>query len=197
MSGEGDASAGLWVFGYASLIWEPGFPHDAAVRATLHGCHRALCIYSWIYRGTRDRPGLAFGLDRGGSCEGMALHVPPLMVSETLTYLHRREMVTHTYREVYYPVTLHTEPRREVRALCYIADRQHPQYAGKMPPEMQAAIIRTRRGRSGRNVDYVLNTARHLRELGIHDPRLDSVVARLPRAVAPVCLAERLFNFRH
>ena len=82
---------GLWVFGYGSLMWRPGFPHEEAVHAILAGAHRALCIYSHVHRGTPRLPGLVLGLDAGGRCEGIAYYVPPLYAQTTLGYLRRRE----------------------------------------------------------------------------------------------------------
>ena len=92
----------LWLFGYGSLMWNPGFPHRVAEPALLHGWHRSFCIYSHRYRGTPERPGLVLGLDRGGSCRGMAFRVGAAHAAEALHYLWEREMVGGVYhmREV-------------------------------------------------------------------------------------------------
>jgi glutathione-specific gamma-glutamylcyclotransferase len=172
---------GLWVFGYGSLMWRPGFPHDEAVHAILAGAHRALCVYSHVHRGTPRLPGLVLGLDAGGRCEGIAYNVPARHVQRTLNYLRRREQQNNVYRPVFRSVTLQDEARREVRALCYFVRRDHRQYAGRLPLEIQAQLVRRSRGKSGRNIDYVMNTLRHLRECGICDEGLEALVTRFGR----------------
>ena len=128
-----DPAAGdLWVFGYGSLMWRPGFDFVERVDARLIGAHRALCVYSFVHRGTPERPGLVLGLDRGGACRGIAFRVAAAKRAETVAYLRAREQVTMVYREFVRPVRLKTNPERAVPALCYMVDRSHPQYAGRL-----------------------------------------------------------------
>ena len=175
MTGGGD----LWVFGYGSLMWRPGFPYEEAVHATLAGAHRALCVYSHVHRGTPLRPGLVLGLDIGGTCEGIAFRVAPRHAQATLAYLKRREQVTNVYQPVSRRVTLRLEVPGTRRALCYMVNRRHRQYAGDLPLDEQARLVRRSQGRSGKNTDYVLNTVRHLRGCGVVDHRLERLVAML------------------
>ena len=102
-------SADTWVFGYGSLMWNPGFAYAEARRARLTGYHRAFCIYSIHYRGTERRPGLVLGLDRGGVCEGIAFRLAPETRAATLAYLRRRELIYGVYREALVPVHLATD----------------------------------------------------------------------------------------
>lgn len=167
----------FWVFGYGSLMWNPGFVPVSRSRAVVHGLHRALCVHSWVHRGTPDNPGLVLGLDRGGSCRGMAFEVPGDRHEEVLGYLRERELVTNVYFEARRPVRL--ESGRKIEALVYVVDRAHSQYAGRMSDAEIARIVSRSAGRSGHNLDYVLNTVRHLREEGIHDPHLEAVARSL------------------
>ncbi|HVW92644.1 MAG TPA: gamma-glutamylcyclotransferase [Devosia sp.] len=166
-----------WVFGYGSLIWRPGFDFVASERGLLRGAHRSLCIYSHIYRGTPEVPGLVFGLAHGGSCGGMAFAVADAAWPETLAYLRERELVTDVYREVVRPVRL--QSGQMVAATAYVVDERHEQYAGQLSLEAQAAIVRRGFGSSGANTEYVLNTAAHLRRLGIRDRALEALVLLL------------------
>ncbi|MHC2573907.1 cation transport regulator ChaC [Rhizobium leguminosarum] len=56
----------FWVFGYGSLMWNPGFEFMERAEALVYGYRRSLCVRSFVHRGTRDNPGLVLGLDRGG-----------------------------------------------------------------------------------------------------------------------------------
>jgi len=167
----------FWVFGYGSLIWRPGFAHVETRRATLRGYRRALCVYSFVHRGTPERPGLVLGLDRGGSCVGIAFRVPGDLRDEVIAYLRERELVTNVYLERSVNVSLDGGER--VSAVTYVADRSHEQYAGALDEEQAAAVVRGAVGQSGVNEDYVFNTVRHLQALGIRDRWLEGVAHRI------------------
>ncbi|MGF1526642.1 MAG: gamma-glutamylcyclotransferase [Candidatus Competibacterales bacterium] len=167
----------LWVFGYGSLLWKPGFAHLEVQPARLHGYHRALCVWSWVHRGTPEWPGLVFGLDLGGACIGRAFRVAAAERDAVVDYLYRREMVTKVYKPRLHRVRLAT--KAQVTALGFVVDRRHHQYAGRLNAEQAAAVVRVAAGQSGPNPEYVVNTAKHLVELGIRDAYLQEVVARL------------------
>jgi cation transport protein ChaC len=172
-----DLRGDMWVFGYGSLIWRPGFDFSARRRAVVTGWRRRLCIYSHHYRGTPDRPGLVLGLDEGGECAGVAYRVDAGLRDETIKYLRDRELVTNVYIEQQVRATL--ESGESVTALAYVADREHGQYAAPMERERLLAMVRQGVGRSGDNAEYVLNTRDHLHELGIPDPELDWLAEQL------------------
>ncbi len=175
-----------WVFGYGSLIWRPGFAYRRAVRALLRGAHRSLCIYSHRHRGTPERPGLVFGLVRGGSCRGVAFEVESHNWQEVQGYLRAREMDRGVYREALRPVQL--DEGAIVTALAFLVDDHHVQYAGRLDIAEQVRLIRTGHGESGPNHEYVLETARHLEQLGIHDRYLTALVDALNGTDLPVAV---------
>ena len=166
----------LWLFAYGSLMWRPGFAFEEARRARLTGYRRCFCIYSVHHRGTPERLGMVLGLDRGGVCEGIAYRIAAHRVAETRGYLRARELINGVYREALVPVELEQDPPAEVRALTYIVERAHPNYAHRLPLALQARLIRGGKGVSGANLDYLVSTVRHLRELGIREPELERLV---------------------
>lgn len=177
----------LWVFGYGSLMWRPGFTFVERRPARLHGYHRDFCVYSHVHRGTPERPGLVFGLDAGGSCRGVAFRVEAAAAEATRAYLQEREQVTAVYVERQASVTL-VDSQQRVEALCFVVDRNHQQYAGKLDFERQVDIILHGEGRSGKNPEYLKSTVDHLNEAGIADKDLnrlwDAVAERLRLSAA-------------
>lgn len=163
-------SSDLWVFGYGSLMWRPGFPFVERQHAQLHGYHRSLCIFSHVHRGTPEKPGLVLGLDRGGRCQGVAFRVVAEEAEATIHYLREREQATAVYVERRLPVRL--DGGRRAEALTYIADRKHPQYAGRLSFDEIVDLVRNGEGISGRNPDYVRSTHEHLVGMGVVDPLL-------------------------
>lgn len=162
----------LWVFGYGSLIWHPGFDFDDRRLAILRGYRRAFCMTSIAYRGTPEAPGLVLALDAdtAGSCAGVAYHVPAATAAATHAYLRERELISYAYDEA--RVALALDDGRAVEALAYVSNRAHPQYAGGLSLEDQAEVIARARGPRGPNADYLLNTVESLEALGLHDPDL-------------------------
>lgn len=178
----------LWVFGYGSLMWRPGFRHVERMPALLRGAHRALCVYSVRHRGTIEKPGLVLGLDHGGSCHGIAFRVAADDVAETHAYLTEREQMNFVYREVLRPILL--EDGRRVAALAYIVDRRHRQYARGLDRAQLLGHIRQGHGQSGACRDYVLNTLAALADLGINDHTLSWLASELSAdSLAPDSLA--------
>jgi glutathione-specific gamma-glutamylcyclotransferase len=165
----------LWIFGYGSLMWSPCFSYREQHLARVHGYHRALCILSTRYRGTRRKPGLVMGLCAGGSCWGMAFRIPGSEVGRCLARLWHREMP----RRVYQPrlVTARLRSRRTVRALAFIADPQHPSYVRELDLHGRARLVAQGIGQRGPCTDYIRHTLDHMHAVGVRDPHLERVLA--------------------
>jgi glutathione-specific gamma-glutamylcyclotransferase len=163
-----------WIFGYGSLMWRPGFPYLERAAATLHGRRRAFCIYSVHHRGTHARKGLVLGLAPGGAVRGMAYRVAESEWPATYAYLMEREQPTETYVEARVAVRL--ADGRRIAALTFLSDKTHPQWAGALSLERQAELIAGAAGLSGRNVDYLADLVMHLREEGVHDRAMETLL---------------------
>ncbi len=172
-------SQDLWVFGYGSLMWNPGFEHAEVLPAWLDGWHRAFCVLSMFYRGTPERPGLVLGLDQGGRCRGLAFRVPADRAELTVEYLVERELIGYAYQPRTLPVAL--DDGRAVPAYTFVADRGHRHYAGALPLERAAAVIMDAQGQTGLNRDYLINTVRRLEADGFHDADLHALLVEVER----------------
>ena len=170
------ADRALWVFGYGSLIWNPGFSFVERRAARLEGFRRAFCLRSVRYRGTPEAPGLVLALApaEGESCVGLGFRVAPEDEAEVRAYLHHREMGTDSYLETFQ--TVEVEGVGPVQALCYVMDVTHEQYA-RLSLEEQAGIIARAEGPAGPNRDYLHRTVEHLEALGLADPELEALDA--------------------
>jgi glutathione-specific gamma-glutamylcyclotransferase len=163
-----------WVFGYGSLMWRPGFEYLRVRPAKLSGFHRRLCVFSHHYRGTTEKPGLVLGLDRGGSCSGVAYEVADENWPQVLAYVRKREMITGVYREIVKTVFV-KDLAKPVTALTYAVNRNHEQCAPEMSVEETMAYVAQGHGLSGSCSEYVKNTIQHLRDLGVYDTRLEKL----------------------
>lgn len=158
-------------------MWKPGFEFEECCPARVHGYHRSLCIFSHVHRGTPEKPGLVLGLDRGGACRGLAFRVAGAKREATLAYLREREQVTSVYVETW--LTARLSQNRQVRAVAYVVDPTHPQYAGRLPHHELIRLVRQGRGVSGENIEYIRSTFDHLVSAGVEDPELAALVAEL------------------
>lgn len=158
-------------------MWHPGFDSVEMSPALLPGFTRALCIYSHVYRGTPEAPGLVLGLARGGSCHGQAMRVTADSKEQVLAYLREREQVTGVYIEKW--LTVHLADGRDVVAVVYVADPEHHQYAEALSTQDMASIVGRASGLTGPNRDYVTSTALCLQKMDICDEQLEAVITML------------------
>ena len=173
--------AGWWVFAYGSLLWNPLFPVEEMRPATLRGLHRRFCLWSLTSRGTRECPGLVLGLDRGGTCRGVALRLPAPLALDELHLLWRREMAVGSYHPRWVKVDA---GGREITALTFVVRRDHPQYAGRRSLADEAKVLASACGAFGSSLDYLERTRIALVAHGIFDPYLEGLAARLASAHA-------------
>jgi cation transport protein ChaC len=169
----------MWVFGYGSLVWNPGFEVTERVIACLPGYHRSFCMRSIHHRGTQDNPGLVLALDAAPdlACHGVGLGVAADKADAVLEYLRDRELISSAYLERMLEIDL--ADGRRVEAVTYVVDRDHVQYCGGLELEEQAQIIARAVGGRGPNTEYLYNTTDHLVQLGIADRDLDWLVQRV------------------
>jgi len=173
-----DRASPLWLFGYGSLIWNPEVTYDRRITARVHGYHRRLCLWSRVNRGTVDCPGLVAGLDRGGSCAGIAYRLPAESAGDGLERLWDREMFLGSYAPRWLDCRLSADAREGplVSALAFVVRRDAPNYAGKLTErEILAVFERGSCGRFGTSLDYLVKTVGSLREHGLRDPHLEQL----------------------
>ena len=169
----------MWVFGYGSLLWNPGFEYVETALARLDGYQRSFCMRSIHHRGTVEHPGLVLALDQtpGGQCDGLAFKVAQSDQEATLAYLRERELISSAYLEKTLTVTLRSG--KKVSALAYVIDPAHAQYCGDLPLAEQARIIAVAKGGMGPNTEYLFNTVEQITKLGLEDADLQWLVAQV------------------
>lgn len=169
----------MWVFGYGSLLWNPGFEVAESVIGIMPGYARSFCMRSIHHRGSEEEPGLVLALDAQAdqACEGVALRVAEGHEDATLAYLRERELISSAYLER--TETVHLRDGREIETLVYVIDTDHVQYCGELPLEEQAQIIAQAVGDRGPNTDYLFNTTDHLASVGLHDATLEWLATRV------------------
>jgi glutathione-specific gamma-glutamylcyclotransferase len=170
-----------YIFGYGSLMWRPNFEYVRASRGIITGFHRRLSIISHHYRGTPEKPGLVLGLDIGGSCVGVLYEVAAEKWPEVLAYIRKRELISEAYREVVENVQ-QVEHNKTIQAVTYVVNHDHEQFFAPQPIAETLAMVMQGHGLAGSCVDYILNTAAHLRGLGIRETELEDIIARLPNS---------------
>ena len=151
----------LWVFGYGSLMWRPGFDFLERHTGRIHGFHRSLCVYSYHHRGTPNHPGLVLGLDRGGSCRGIAYRVAAGLRDGTVANLREREQVTSVYVERYADVTEAITREKQLKGWnrawkINLIERSNPDWTELDPTACQPVAV------------PVSSPARRRRGTGIH-----------------------------
>lgn len=176
----------LWLFGYGSLIWNPliDFAERRLVRT--RGWHRSFCLWTHGGRGSPERPGLVLGLERGGSCRGVAFRIEGKKLETELDIVWRREMVTAAYKPAW--VVLNDGEQR-FRGVTFTINREHERYTGKIDQSRVVEALALAEGDIGSSRDYLFSTVEHLTTLGMADRRLQAL-SRLVQDYRDRLLAE-------
>ena len=169
----------VWVFGYGSLIWNPLMEFARRQPARIHGYHRGFYLWSRVNRGSPEVPGLVLGLDRGGSCQGMAYQLHDDKREAELALLWRREMVSGTYMPRWVNADVGGSP---IRAIAFVVDRRKPGYTGRLEDDQIISIALKACGHYGSCADYLVQTAQSLEAAGIADPRMSRLAKRIMQA---------------
>ena len=157
-------------------MWDPGFGHVDVQPALVYGYRRALSVYSFLYRGTREKPGLVCGLVPGGSCRGRAFKVAAEKWLEVERYLDDREMVYGVYAPTWMQADINGE-REQIYG--FVANPAHEQFAGNLPDSEIARLIQGGHGIHGSGIDYLQNTIAQMNHLGIRDRALRRIMKLL------------------
>lgn len=162
-----------WVFGYGSLMWNPAIHVEESKKAHVRGYHRMFCLTLHAGRGLPEKPGLMLGIDRGGSCTGVAHRIAADKVDSELQILWMREMVSGAYEPRW--VNADIDGKGRTRVLTFVINRYHPRYEGALPEDACARRIAEAHGILGTNRDYLYRTVKHLADLGIEDGPMHSL----------------------
>ncbi|MEM1140243.1 MAG: gamma-glutamylcyclotransferase [Pseudomonadota bacterium] len=165
----GRQGADLWVFGYGSLMWDPGFHFSHVTRAKLTGYHRRFCLRTVIGRGTPKEPGLMAGLDHGGQCDGLAFCIDGPLVEAETGHLWKREMSLPGYVPTF--VTVETS-KGPLEAMTFVVDHTADIFMPEMSDEQTATYLATAAGLFGTNLSYLDALIGQLAILGIEDQAL-------------------------
>lgn len=175
------APRALWIFGYGSLLFRPGFPFEERRPARIQGFTRRLDQGSPDHRGTPERLGRVATLERAPDAwvGGAVYRVAARDEDTVLAQLDHRE------QGGYERVTIAALPVHggdvgaPITATTWIATRDNPYHLGPAPLAVMVAQIRAAVGPSGPNVEYVLRLAEALRAMELVDPHIEELARAL------------------
>jgi len=157
------SSTSLWVFGYGSLVWKPGFQVGQTRVGSVTGFARRFWQGNETHRGVPGKPGRVATLveEKGVTTFGLALE---LTGEEALDYLNNREMTLGGYTQQITMFTPAEEGATPFPVLVYVATAQSGYWLGPAPASQIAEQVVTSTGPAGHNVEYVLKLAEWVHE---------------------------------
>lgn len=164
----------VWIFAYGSLIWNPTFKFEESCVAIVNDWHRSFCLSVSAGRGSVEVPGLVLGLDRGGSCTGLAFRLAEADLETELAVLWKREMITGAYAPRW--VQIYDANGDSLGdAIAFTIDHNSPNYAGNLERQVVISRLASASGFLGTSADYLFQTAEGLRSRGVLDNDLDDL----------------------
>lgn len=166
-----DHSNSLWVFGYGSLCWKPGFQYGDSVIGHIKGFSRKFWQGNTTHRGTPEKPGRVATLveDRDDVTYGVAFQ---LINESALDYLNNREVALGGYISHITMFQPRDKSRMPMPVLLYVATPSNQHWLGHAPTEQIANQVLESQGDKGHNVEYVLKLAEWIR-INLPDVRDD------------------------
>jgi cation transport protein ChaC len=170
----GRRDSDLWVFGYGSLMWDPGIRFEEVRRAYVPGYARRFILRD-VYggRGTVDAPGLMVALDKGDGCHGLAFRISRTDLEEETEVLWRRERIGPAYVPVFVEAVT---ANARLTALAFVADHEADLIDANIGRAQQVEYCATGTGFMGSSLDYLRNINRQFAALGIQDDEVSELL---------------------
>ena len=165
----------LWIFGYGSLIWDPGINAVEIRRARAKGYRRRFCMTQTFDRGSPEHPGLMLALDHddtGRDCDALVMRLPAETAYSEAGFVWRREMLVGSYKPAFIPCETAHGP---VEAVAFLVKHDLPRFVD-WPLEKQAQQIAGASGKAGTNTAYLEHLVENLASVGIHDAEMDKLL---------------------
>ncbi|WCJ30559.1 Gamma-glutamylcyclotransferase 2-2 [Euphorbia peplus] len=166
----------FWVFGYGSLVWNPGFQFDDKIIGYIKDYRRVFDLACIDHRGTPQSPARTCTLEKldGAICWGTAYCVRggPERERLAMEYLERRECEYDEKTLVdFYKEGDNLQPTLTgVIVFTSTADKvSNKYYLGPAPLEEMASQIATANGPCGNNRDYLFSLEKALFDIGYED----------------------------
>ena len=172
----------LWIFGYGSLMWNPGFDFAEVRRADVADHQRRFTLRMEVSPDFVDAPMLVTTLERRpGLCGGLAFRIPAEQVEAETEVLWRRELVFFDY--LFETMDAQT-PQGPISTVSFMPNPADPRYDAERSPGETAAILATGRGALGTTQERLTRMVAFLRMLGVEDPYVEDLAGRVDRLVS-------------
>jgi len=171
---EGHRDTDLWVFGYGSLMWDPGFRFEEVRRARVSDHTRRFILKtSHGGRGSPEAPGVMAALDAGDGCEGLVFRIDRDHIEAETEILWRRERIGPAYKSAFIEAIVADRP---VTVLAFVADHSADSIVAGLTRAEQIHLLATGTGFLGTSLEYLTKIARQFAALGIEDEYVSALL---------------------